>query len=251
MTLPRFRFRLLVCFLMILLISLSTPKKRVTRPLETSTRVLYCCSIQRSYPCSLPRPVPSLFNSVRDMEDDRRGSTHPEREFQSMGLPLSFGNSNSRQARAAFASRRPLDSASQTSCAVHRPPPPPPPSQLFNQPTAQSMRVHSHSDPHFHQQQRSVCDRQMQPTFPTPPPPPATIHVQSSFHQHQSRPIPPSHLRAKPYGSSADSSRRKHGTVDGHQTVAGGPSMNPQYLFKDSMFGNPWRSCVQASLRSV
>ena len=185
------------------------------------------------------------------MEDNRRGSTHPEREFQSMGLPLSFGNSNSRQARAATAaaSRRPLDDAHETGSVARRPPPPP--SQLFKQPPMPFIHSGAHHVPNFQQEQRSVQNSSIAGPFSPPPPPPATVHIQPSLHQHQNPPYPHSHVRAKPYGSSADGGGRKRPASCGRQPDAAGPRMNPEYLFKDSMFGNPWRGCAQGTLRSA
>ncbi len=183
------------------------------------------------------------------MDNDRQGSLHPEREFQSMGLPLSFGNSNSRQARAATAaaSRRTPEGAVSRNVMVHMPPPPPPPLHILKQTLVPQMHD---GISRIHQQPPSTShDTRMQRQVFIPPPPPATSHIQPIFYQHhqvqKTLQSPHSHLRAAPYGSPADNSGRKHFVSGGHQLGSVGPRLNPEKLFKDSMFDNPWRrGCV-------
>jgi hypothetical protein len=179
------------------------------------------------------------------MDHKLHGSLHPEREFQALGLPISFGNSNSRQARAAAVavSRRSLGDPAPQCIAVHRPPPPPPPSMLFNQKPLPPPRVdgdhhHSHSvsqlsDQHWRMQRQSIV-----------PPPPAPLHTRPLLNQqHHLQQF--SNVRAAPYNSSAHvSGRELHMSGSRHQPQAGkGPLKNPESLFKDSMFVNPWRGC--------
>lgn len=183
------------------------------------------------------------------MEPDRRGILHPEREFLSMGLPISFGNSNSRQARAAItaASRRPIDGAVAHHSIVDttQPPPPPPPSQLFTQTPRHPIGL---------QQQSTFHDAKMHRQHFVPPPPPSSFHMQPMlFKQHHNAPhtaiSPHSHFRAAPYGPSIDD--RKQLVSGGHRVGSRGPRSNTEHFFKDSMFGNPWRSCGQNALRSA
>jgi hypothetical protein len=189
------------------------------------------------------------------MEPDRRGSLHPEREFLSMGLPISFGNSNSRQARAAItaASRRPIDGAVAHQSIVDTtqpqppPPPPPPPSQLFTQTPRHTIGL---------QLQSTFHDAKMHRRDFVPPPPPSSLHIQPMLHkQHQHAPHtgnpPHFHFRAAPYGPSVDNFGRKQLVSGGHHAGSRGPRSNAEHFFKDSMFGNPWRSCGQNALRSA
>jgi hypothetical protein len=183
------------------------------------------------------------------MESEGPGnSVHPEREFQTMGLPLSFGNSNSRQARAAAAAaapRRPLDGQVPSGSIVHRPPPPP--SQLFSRPLPPPL--HAYVAPSYPHQQPQLPshDARLQQQFSIPPPP-TTSHIRPMFRQQpplQQHPQSSSHVRASPYGTSADNSARGHRVGVGQRQGAHGASMDPAQLLKDSMFGNPWRGCLR------
>jgi len=191
------------------------------------------------------------------MEDDRQSGLHPEREYQSMGLPISFGNSNSRQARAATAAtRRPFVGAEPCFITMHRPPPPPPPSQLFNQAPPLPIYPHAFQISHSHQDPQSHgLNARTQRQIIVPPPPPAVLHIRPLFHQqHPVENISQSsssHLRAKPYGPFGGGSGRKHVVKSDHHPNSSGCRINSENLFKDSMFCNPWRGFVRSSLLDI
>jgi hypothetical protein len=80
------------------------------------------------------------------------------------------------------------------------------------------------------------------------------LHIRPLFHQQPVENISQStssHLRAKPYGPFGGGSGRNHAVKSDNHPNSSGFRINPENLFKDSMFCNPWRGFVRNSLLDI